>query len=119
VLVLNLDHPFQDNLGFRKLGLLPIFGPSGGAYDSCDTHRVILCGDAAGIFLDEFGLGSGRRNDAGLCDQSRHRTISFLGMLKNPFNCVLDALPSSRTYQYAPGVQSSAALLESFFEHSL
>jgi hypothetical protein len=40
-------------------------------------------------------------------------------MLKKPSSSVLDALPSSRTFQYAPGVNSSAALLESFFEHSL
>ena len=43
----------------------------------------------------------------------------FLVMLKKPSSSVLDSLLSSRTFQYAPVVNSSAALLESFFEHSL
>jgi hypothetical protein len=47
VFVLNLDHPFQANPGFRKLVLWFIFGPSGWANDSSRTHRVILCGDPA------------------------------------------------------------------------
>lgn len=109
IFVFNLDPSCQDNLGFGKLRLLPLLGPSRWADDSSDTHRGILCCEPARKFLNEFRLGSDRRDDAGLCDQSGHRTISFQAMLKKPSSCILDALPSSHAFQYAPGGQPPAA----------
>jgi hypothetical protein len=39
----------------------------------------------------------------------------MIGMVKKSASCVLDALPSSRTAQYAPVVNPSAALLDEIF----